>query len=349
MQRNREIDVARTLANFLIVLWHADAVRQYCIAGGVENGVWNYVEHLALSVMPALFFLSGYFMMQGWSLARHPGKIVNRVKRLALPYVAWNAVFVLCYLALASFVPRIALRADSFELYTFAGAFGKIAGALDNPIDLPLWYLRAVFVYALAFPLLAWLLKRAKGAPAFLFIAAYAIAQRCVPAMQSWGGYRYDAATLAFFTAGAWFNAYAGDPARVFAKGWIFAFTLALFTVRHFWGALLPHTPLFGIALELAMVPIVFWPAKKISQAAGRARWLDAAIEMSFWVYAAHFMFCSVLLHSAAPFCAGMESGKRTLLTLVFLAGVPAMAAAYRMLSRIAPRALALFSGRLAK
>lgn len=159
--RSQTIDSVRLFCNLLVVLLHASAAFQYVPRQGVEYGVWNFLcTGLAPVLLPTLFFLSGYLLFRNYTNAAYGRKIWSRVKRLAVPYLAWNALFVVVYLAFSAVVPRLAMRVDQFGLDTLAGCVEKIASLTVHPIDGPLWFVRALFVFALFAPVFAWLFRK---------------------------------------------------------------------------------------------------------------------------------------------------------------------------------------------
>ena len=85
-----EFDAIRLTANYLVVLIHAWAACQYC-AIDLECRTWFFLCNVVTSVaMPTLFLLSGFLMMRNLSVETYESKIARRLKRLALPYLAWN-------------------------------------------------------------------------------------------------------------------------------------------------------------------------------------------------------------------------------------------------------------------
>ena len=160
----QEIDVARTVANYAIVLMHAWAAEQYVTAGTWEYWIWDFIcNAVTAMVLPALFFLSGYLMMRNFGLAFYGKKLGRRMKRLLIPYVAWNATFVAFYLGVSRFVPRMHQRVESFGLSSWQGALEKVFSFTMNPIDIPTWFMRTLMVYAILSLPLWFLLRRWKG------------------------------------------------------------------------------------------------------------------------------------------------------------------------------------------
>ena len=150
LEEHQEIDVIRTVANYAIVLMHAWAAQQYVVNGTWEHRVWDFVCNPMMAlVLPALFLISGYLIMRNFSPASYGTKISRRVKRLLVPYVAWNATFVVFYLCVHRFVPRMHERVEGFGLTSLQGAFSKVLSFMMDPIDMPTWFMRTLMLYAL--------------------------------------------------------------------------------------------------------------------------------------------------------------------------------------------------------
>ena len=160
---SRSFDAIRLLANYMIVLMHAWAASQYCAEGTIEFSVWNYLcNSFAAAAMPALFLMSGYLLMVNFTPQVVRGKFYRRLKRLLVPLLAWNLFFVVFYLTLSRFVPRISARVASFNLETVCGVVNKVIGLIDRPLDAPLWYLKTVFIYSLFAIPVWWVLQKRK-------------------------------------------------------------------------------------------------------------------------------------------------------------------------------------------
>lgn len=138
MERNERLDIVRCIANYMIILLHASAVSQYCVTKGVEFEFWRFVcGPLCSSALPALFLISGYLLFCNFSLDSWLQKLKNRVKRLLVPYLAWNFLFVVFYIIAANFSPRLSARVDAFGLETIAGALSKIISLNAPPLMVP--------------------------------------------------------------------------------------------------------------------------------------------------------------------------------------------------------------------
>ena len=103
------LDVMKCAMNYMIILLHAWAAFQYVQWNTVEFWSWTFItSHLCGLAMPTFFMISGYLLFQHYCLMKWPKKIQRRVRRLVVPYLVWNSLFVVFYLSLSRIVPRLA-------------------------------------------------------------------------------------------------------------------------------------------------------------------------------------------------------------------------------------------------
>lgn len=342
--RSVELDVIRTLMNYLIVLLHAWAAFQYVKVGTIEFKTWTLVcSHLCWMAIPTFFLISGYLLFLRFSIATWPAKLWRRTRRLVVPYAAWNVLFVVFYLSLARFVPRLGVRVASFGMDTFAGTFSKVFSFTVPPIDGPLWFLRTLFFLTVLSPIFLLLLRIGRGVPVVILSLAW-----CV--LESVLGLRdklhlvapaYSVACFLFGGALAMNGKDIVDSFRKKRAVWLCAglSACALMSLK-----VLPAVESLLAVLEApALIALSLWlNGAKIVQLQ-TYRFLH---EMSFFAYAGHFLFCSIWLHTLAPFLGGFWTGKFTVLILIFVGcGVPTMAVVYLVAKRFCPQALKLFDG----
>ena len=356
MKRIAEIDVARCAMNYMIVLMHAGAAYKYVETNTVE---WYIVQTLGSFVtnlaMPAFYILSGYLLFKGLTTETFASKLKNRTRRLFVPFLAWNSVFVIVYLVSAPFVPHIAQRVDMFKLTTLSGILSKFI----FPIDGPLWFIRDIFVYSLfALPMLS-ILRRCNWRLIIGVVFAWCVIDGYTDACR-WTGSLLDSWHLTSYVIGALIAVHGKDLIRFF-KPRIYLLVgmiaLALFTVWKLpyavdWGHQYPAwqlvmfkltTVLYGPVLlcGVSWIPnerICEWPLFK---------WLN---KMAFFAYAGHFLFCSVLMHSFAakfPDITHGAGGMTILYMVFFVGGVVLMSGVYWLGLRFVPRVIKVFDGTL--
>lgn len=352
--RRGELDLARCLGNYMIVLLHGMAAFQYVDQSTVEFAVGTFVcSHLAWMAIPTFFLISGYLLFLQFDFANCLAKIGRRVRRLAIPYLCWNVLFVVFYLCLSRFVPRLSTRVTQFGLDTFSGAVVKIVSLTVAPIDGPLWFIRALLLFSLASPVLWFLMKIGKGIPAIVLTMLWCAAEglvRLAPELE------FIAPSYAFacFLIGGALAVNGVDLVRAIRGYWLLV-GLAACAVR---AALKMFAPAVAMApagmVLLSLLAVVEAPALiaavkclnvvKMSENA----FYQFMREMSFFAYAGHFLFCSIWLHALAPHLGGFWDGKFTLLVFVFVAcGLITIAAVFMLGRRFCPRMLKLLDGSL--
>ena len=316
----RSIDVARTFANYAIVIMHGWAAQQYVTGGTWEHRIWDFICNDVTSiVLPALFYISGYLMMRNFNSASYGTKVSRRVKRLLIPYVAWNLTFVVFYLCIYRFVPRMRARVESFGLSSWQGAFDKVFSLMMDPIDMPTWFMRTLMVYAiLSLPL--WLLLRKwKGVLAYAVLGGWLI----LTLQMGWGNvlkFTYPFYSILCFTIGAHLSMKGVSPFDVFkSRKWLVLAIIGAAGV--FWHNIQWHwdySPVRDISFML-MLPGLFAASSFFCRFADRVPNWDFFRRSSFFLYTGHFLFCSCVLHTLAPQFAGWQGpGKLTFLIAVF-------------------------------
>ena len=350
IDERQSIDVVRTFANYAIVLMHAWAAQQYVVACTWEYRAWDFIcNAMTAIVLPALFLISGYLMMRNFSPAACGTKIGRRVKRLAIPYVAWNVTFVAFYLCVYRFVPRMHERVESFGLDSWHGVFEKVFSFMIAPIDMPTWFMRYLMVYAVLSLPLWFLLRRWKGILAYCVLGVWFV----LTLIMGWGGvlrFTYPFYSLLCFTLGAHLSVTGVSPYKVFSSWkWlpmavIGAAGLFWHNIRWHWG----YSPVRDIAFML-MLPGLFAATPYLCRLASRVPKWEFFRRSSFFLYTGHFLFCSCVLHALAPrFAAWQGPGKLTFLIVVFgTLGVAVNLGAYWLGRRLFGKWFGIWDGSL--
>ena len=101
----------------------------------------------------------------------------------------------------------------------------------------------------------------------------------------------------------------------------------------------------------LMKVPLFFWVMGRpwVEGLAARP-WFAVARDSAFFVFAGHFLFCSLWLHGLAPLVRGWPCGQFTVLALLFCGpGVAMTIAIHRLLRRWLPWGARIFDGTLGR
>lgn len=356
-QRSISIDVVRCVSNYLIVLLHAWAAFQYVARSGVEFIAWTAIcSHLSWMAIPTLFMISGYLLFAGYDVSKYPSKVCRRVKRLALPYIAWNTLFVIIYFSLAKVIPRLSARVDSFGLDSVSGSLSKIVSFSVAPIDGPLWYLRTVFLLALVSPIVWGVMNVWKGIPILVLCAAWCI----IESMLGFVGYlslTMPAYAIFCFVLGGVFSMRRKGIADVFKSPYWLMIGICACAIRGW--IMIPNLLSNTTATVVEDIVISFLSVLEAPALLSLVSRLDVERitasrvyglfkDMSFFAYAGHFLFCSIWLHSLAPLMGGYWHGKFTVLITIFVVfGTVTMIGVYYVGRKLFPKAIKLFDGTL--
>jgi succinoglycan biosynthesis protein ExoH len=245
--------------------------------------------------VPCLSAISGYLLFRHGSASLDYGKTVRRkAKTVLLPFLLWNSVFFLFVLILQNrgigdgYIPDL----TSASPRTLATLLFAVEG---TPIDLPLYFLRDLFVCILLSPLLAILIRRypLPTLVCLLLLAALPVSlgivlRNSILFSFSFGIYlslhRIDLTII---------DRYAVPVASAFL---ILAVLLA--SACYMTGPELPAWLEFSRDLMvLAGIP-GFWALSAILIKSRLARRLAETGSLSFWIFCAHYplLFCLFVL-----------------------------------------------------
>lgn len=354
MKKDVALNVIRVLANCLIVCHHAGSTYQYIQNKTWEYFIWQVIFSVAIVVaLPALFLISGFLLMKSFSLLTFKDKLVRRIKRLFVPFITWNVTLVAFYLVAASVIPRLSERVTVFQLDTWGGILNKTITFMQPPLDLPLWYLRALLIYTLISPIIWYGLKICKGIFVYVALAIWF----AVFTYFGWGDYlvhSYPFYSLLCFVIGAHLSLAQKSPFDLLKTKGVRYGLLAMSSVgivtycihSYYWDYYYSIYRDIGFILTtpcLFIVAFYFW--KRISEVKG----FQFLTQSAFFLYAGHFLFCSMLLHAIAPLLNGIEFvGKQTLLVGLFCIGGSALLLlVYAIAKRLFGRLLSPWDGTL--
>lgn len=341
--RDNAISNLKALMLLGVVVNHAWAASQYITTPQIPpvHLVSWFSNVLIVSGLPVFFFLSGYFAggksdelltWQGYRVM-----LAKKIHSLAVPYLAWNLLFIVFYLSVGSVVPRIGQRVSSFHLDTVQGFLSSLLGIGRNPIDAPLWFVRDLFLIFLISPIIVWLVRRARwllvGVVVFLLCFGFAY--------EKWY-------SLVFFSAGI-MAARGGFEIRWLTKLWRFSIPIwILASIAVYWGMVhygVNHPDMrimiwYFILAVFAWLGMLAW--MEFGPTTMFVRYITPA---SFFIYCAHFLICSMFLHSIAGKVPD-SAIKLMLLYGVFLGmGGVTMITIFHVAKRYFPRTLAVFTG----
>jgi len=356
--RDFYLDQVRCFANYLIVVMHASAALQYCQLGGAEFEIWTFVCGCVTQMaLPALFIISGYLLFKNYSIGNYYEKIKRRVKRLFVPYVIWNTTFVLFYLICGKMVPRLAARVSSFSLDSIGGAFSKVLSLTVHPIDGPLWFLRTLFALSIASPVIYYLVKLnnklIRYSFFFIILAAYTISFYYGITDKLLMTYPLYAIMLFYIGGLLATSGNSIETLKFNSAYWLIPYIIGLSMVTVVvYHPGYEHSPLGATMNDLGkllLTPALFYFVSKLdNKKLNNSRLFGFAKDMSFFAYAGHFLFCSMIMHTLASYTGFISQGRSTILILAFCCiGVPVMALIYILGKKTVPKLMKLYDGTL--
>lgn len=245
--------------------------------------------------VPCLSAISGYLLFRHGEATLDYGKTIRRkAKSLLLPFLLWNSLFFLLVLILQSYgigdgyLPDIA-GASPHVLATMLFAVDGV------PINLPLYFLRDLFVCVLLSPLLAVLVRRYPATTLAILLLFAALPMPLGIVLRN--------SILFSFTFGIFLSLHKVnlrmiDPFAVFVGAAFLALAVLLATAIYSTG---PELPLWMEISHNLMVLVGipgFWALSAILIRRPLFRRLSEGGGLSFWIFSAHYplLFCLWIL-----------------------------------------------------
>lgn len=279
--------------------------------------------------IPMLFLISGYLYAMHDS-APNRDRVQKRVRTLLLPYLLWSGICLLLFYGAELFTVTRAwiynshiAQIDGTRRLVHEYTWGEILGRwIFAPLPYQLWFIRVLFVYNLAYPLLRRWVVGQRSKPIFFSIAVFLW-------LGSAGFYFFEGEGLLFFSLGVWMQKTGfdiGKPGRrLDPGGWALVFFLAAATktLLAFDGQAMLGNAVFPLLfvlhkLTVASGLIAAWYGcdPLVRWCMGR-RWFVWLTSFSFIIYALHAPWVAVAIDPTFELL-GRGPGHQ-LLTFVFL------------------------------
>ena len=135
----------------IFVIWvHSYNVDLF--SGGAQDGVWSLADRIENFVsvglgqiaVPGFFLLSSYLFFRNFSWDKLVGKWKSRVFSVLIPYVVWNLIYYLGYMAASRFLAIRSVVGRDIIPFTVSEIWRAVSQYAYAPI---FWYL-----YQLIFP-----------------------------------------------------------------------------------------------------------------------------------------------------------------------------------------------------
>lgn len=122
--------------------------------------VTELISHgIGIMAVPAFFVISGYFMfykLQVWDGVSYWTNAKKKLKTLLLPYVLWNALYLLLIWIKVFLFGLLELPIYDYEQELLQKPFYE---HFIEPINYPLWYMRDLICMNAILPILYWFIK----------------------------------------------------------------------------------------------------------------------------------------------------------------------------------------------
>jgi surface polysaccharide O-acyltransferase-like enzyme len=168
---SERIRIARGLCIFFMTFVHIPpgiAENVYDRDAGFFDLVYFALSRMVgLSSVSLLSVVSGYFIVSSLAKVGTRSLFVSKLKTLVVPLAAWN----LLMLALLTLYGLLRGKWQDMPDFTALGIADALFALTGWPLDVPLWFLRDLFVCCLFSPLLHVALKRVPIATILLLIA----------------------------------------------------------------------------------------------------------------------------------------------------------------------------------
>ncbi len=171
---SERVRIARFLCIFLMMFVHVEPGISTNVydrdAGGFDLIYFVFARLLGLSSVSLLSVVSGYFVVASQGKAGFGRFALSKARTLVVPLIAWN----LLMLALLAAYGQLTGKWQQMPEFTLVGMADALLALTKWPLDVPLWFLRDLFVCCLLSPLLFMGLKRAPVI-VMLVLAAYMV------------------------------------------------------------------------------------------------------------------------------------------------------------------------------
>lgn len=315
------------------------------------------------SAVPCFYFISGYLFFLNISQFNKTvwqKKMKSRVRTLLVPYLLWNAIFIVaiagkdvlkCLLGMEN-LSDIAIwfneQGGLPGLFWNCNVWGEDAvnwlgqaQRSSGPIDLPLWFLRDLIVVTLLTPIIHWLVKHC--GIAFIAVLGLAFVSKVWPLIDG-----LSITAIFFFSIGA----YMGErkiSISVLLR-WekpIYLIAVLLALISTYLGG--PDTAVGNIVFpffRIAGVPAALCLALRF-HSRGHVKW-PVLTHSVFFIYALHGLYI-IGYYFGGMFNELVADSNMILRTLVYLLvpfiKIAACAIIYIIMKRITPRLLSVLTG----
>lgn len=348
--RGGDISVARLKALMLlsVFVFHSSGVLEFIKTEPIVPAQFLRAFFEPMSwCLGAFFCISGYYTaIYGTRVQGYFDLLKRRSRTLLIPYLLWNSVYIVAFIAGPLLGAAFKGRRVQSGLFSFASVVDGVLGVTNYPADIPLWYIRNLFLCIMLYPLLKWFCRKHCGLPIILAMAI--VLGVLHPFMPSVLADQYlKSYILPSFCLGVYFRERSISP-HVFDRSPVLNIALALLMLfaKLNW-ICLPFTQwiLERKLVYLAVLPFWLMLAKYLGSFEVDGTFDKFFVKPSFFIYASHALLGSAMVRIFAPIVPETPC-KFFILAAVFLFGGGALICISSMLlSKCFPGIYALLTG----
>ena len=347
IERIKEVDAVRLAANYLVVVMHSVCIFQYMTPAEKESEILRFFSQvLAPIAMPTLFFISGYVLFV--SSDNYVSKMRKRIGRLLIPYLCWNLIFVLGFWVSCWFGLRNGCKQDFSDIWFFLGWFRqKLFSLCAPPADMPTWYLRAVFIYALASPLIEIVLRgRCRAIRLAVMVVLILFAMWCVSSfgLESDFVYTYPIYSMLSFALGAWFSIAKIQLSILWDRRWLIFLCLGLMS---FLVLRLTNMPRYLVPVFQAGQFLLLFAIARVALLPLYKKLPDVMRDSAFFVYLCHIAVLPLIARSIAFCINGIPLGCSIAFVVSVIVSIGICMCIYMITLRLCPILSNALNGRL--
>lgn len=254
-----------------------------------------FSDEIARMAVPLFFFFSGFLFfshLSPFSFSAYQAKLKKRFYSLVVPYLFWNIVVLLLYVAMQVFIPGLASGANKPVIeYTFTDYLHAFWDRAEGkPVCYQFWFLRDLIVTVIISPLVFLLIRYLKTAGILILGIMWISGFPAMPAGLS-------SVALFFFALGGWYRIsghdFATDTMNIRKwTGGLYLLVLIINTFLWFRESAI-HSCMHKCGILIGMAAVVGWVTYGLER--NRLHTNAVLSGSSFFIYAYHGMWIALL------------------------------------------------------
>lgn len=346
--RNQELDSVRLFCNLLVVVFHAYPFLYFASHSSIDWYVMKFgVYYLGNVFLPTLFLVSGWLYFRNFDITKYGDKLKARVKRLFVPYVAWNVIMIGVYWGMSFLSARSQWRFAGFHLDSGWDCLMAVLPVTSFSPDAPTWFIRTLLIFAVLSPVIYCLFKYCSGKVVWCMILlplGWALWSHST----TWGGIKPYA--ISCFVMGGWI-AYRGiDLCELVRKHRTVLIVVGLLAIAisfalGSWCHIRTDDGSYGIRdVELFLAaPFLIALGPQIDNLVNHLPFKSDLRSSGFFVYCGHVFVVSCCVHGMGA----LGVNPWLILPIASVASIAAMVLWWKVWHLVSPRSVRIVDGTL--